>query len=120
MTAADTSLQDYPMPETHFTLTSLSHALEQGMSPIVEVKSMDGIYSVRFHHANGMSTLVDASGSVCTFKGTGEIRDLMGSLGLTHGVLTWADQCGDEMIGVPSKPITADEMLTYGTRIAFR
>ncbi|WP_192035599.1 DUF6482 family protein [Halomonas sp. YLGW01] len=120
MIAADASTHDYPAPETQFTITSLSHALAEGMSPIVEVISMDGIYSVRFHHANGMSSLVDAAGNVCTFKGTGEIRDLMSALGLTHGVLTWADQCGDEMIGVPSKAITAEEMLTYGTRIAFR
>ena len=120
MVADDTDVQDYPATEAQFTRTSLSHALARGLSPIVEVISLDGIYSVRFHHASGMSSLVDETGSVCTFKGTGEIRDLMSSLGLTHGVLTWADQCGDEMIGVPSKPISAEEMLTFGTRISFR
>ncbi|WP_235825443.1 hypothetical protein [Vreelandella rituensis] len=52
--------------------------------------------------------------------GTDEIRDTLGQLGLTHGVLTFTDQCGDEMIGVQGKAITPNEMLTYGTRIAFR
>ena len=52
--------------------------------------------------------------------GTGEIRDLLGGIGLTHGVLTWGDQCGDEMIGVPGHALSPDEMLASGTRIAFR
>lgn len=102
------------------TYKQLGQALHQGFSPIVEVESLDGIYTVHFHHAHGVADLVDEHGKVRTFMGTGEIRDLLGDLGLTHGVLTCADQCGDEMIGVPGKPITPDEMLTYGTRIAFR
>ncbi|MDN3555797.1 hypothetical protein [Halomonas maura] len=114
MTAIDMSLGD------HITLKQLSHALSHGLSPIVEVESMDGIYTVRFHHANGISTLSDKDGRTCTFLGTGEIRDVLGDLGLTHGVLTWADQCGDEMIGVPGHAMTPDEMLAHGTRISFR
>lgn len=114
MTAIDMSLGD------HITLKQLSHALSHGLSPIVEVESQDGIYIVRFHHANGVSELADADGKTWTFLGTGEIQDLLGDLGLTHGVLTWADQCGDEMIGVPGHAITPDERLAYGTRIAFR
>ncbi|WP_163557692.1 hypothetical protein [Halomonas sp. NO4] len=114
MTAIDMQLGD------HITLKQLSYALHHGLSPIVEVESQDGIYIVRFHHANGISELSDAQGKTCTFTGTGEIQDLLGDIGLTHGILTWADQCGDEMIGVPGHAITPDEMLAYGTRIAFR
>ncbi|MBB3190403.1 DUF6482 family protein [Halomonas cerina] len=114
MTSIDMSLGD------RITTKQLSHALHHGFSPIVEVESMDGIYTVRFHHANGVSELADKHGKTWTFTGTGEIQDLLGSLGLTHGVLTWSDQCGDEMIGVPGKALTPDEMLAHGTRIAFR
>jgi hypothetical protein len=104
----------------HITLKQLSHALHHGLSPIVEVESMDGIYTVRLHHANGVSTLADAEGRNLTFLGTGEIRDRLGELGLTHGILTWADQCGDEMIGVTGHALSPDEMLAHGTRISFR
>lgn len=98
----------------------LARALHNGFSPIVEVESMDGIYTVRFHHANGVSELSDNDGRVVSFLGTGEIRDKLGQLGLHHGVLTFADQCGDEMIGVTGRAMSQDEMLTYGTRIAFK
>ncbi|PCF96642.1 hypothetical protein [Vreelandella nigrificans] len=114
MTEIDISLGD------RLTLKQLAHALQHGFSPIVEVESMDGIYKVRFHHANGVSDLCNNEGQVSTFLGTGEIRDTLGQLGLTHGVLTFSDQCGDEMIGVEGKAMTPEEMLTYGTRIAFR
>ena len=114
MTSTDMALGD------QITLKQLSQALRNGFSPIVEVESMDGIYKVRFHHADGVSDLSNADGHVSTFLGTGEIRDTLGELGLTHGVLTFADQCGDEMIGVEGKAMTPDEMLTYGTRISFR
>ncbi|AXY41770.1 DUF6482 family protein [Halomonas alkalicola] len=104
----------------HITLKELARALSQGFSPIVEVESLDGIYTVRLHHGTGVSELSDAEGRTLTFLGTGEIRDKLGELGLTHGVLTWSDQCGDEMIGVPGHAMTPDEMLANGTRIAFR
>jgi hypothetical protein len=104
----------------HMTHKQLTKAVANGFTPIVEVESQDGIYTVRLHHANGVATLSNAQGQTLTFMGTGQIRDLLGETGLTHGVLTWSDQCGDEMIGVPGHPMTPDEMLTYGTRIAFR
>ncbi|MBE0489613.1 MAG: hypothetical protein IBX53_11080 [Halomonas sp.] len=104
----------------HITLKELARALSQGFSPIVEVESMDGIYTVRLHHGTGVSELSDPAGHTLTFLGTGEIRDQLGGIGLTHGVLTWSDQCGDEMIGVPGHAMTPDEMLANGTRIAFR
>lgn len=104
----------------HITLRQLKRALSIGFAPTVEVESQEGIYTVRFHHANGITELADASGRTRTFLGIGEIRDLLGDLGLTHGVLTWADQCGDEMIGVPGHAMTPDERLAHGTRIGFR
>ncbi|SHM08924.1 hypothetical protein [Halomonas cupida] len=106
--------------DNRITLKTLSRALSHGLSPIVEVESMDGIYTVRFHHANGISELCDNNGATRTFLGTGEIREMLGDLGLTHGVLTWADQCGDEMIGVEGHAMTPEEMLANGTRISFR
>ncbi|APE30685.1 hypothetical protein BOX17_06780 [Halomonas aestuarii] len=102
------------------TLKQIASAVSNGLTPIVEVESMDGIYTVRFHHANDVSQLADSAGRTRTFLGTGEIRDLLGSIGLTHGVLTWGDQCGDEMIGVPGHALSPDELLASGTRIAFR
>ncbi|KJZ10534.1 MULTISPECIES: hypothetical protein [Halomonas] len=110
---------DYTL-ERQITLKALAKALSRGFSPIVEVESMDGIYTVRFHHANGTTELADDKGRTRTFLGTGEIRELLGGVGLTHGVLTWTDQCGDEMIGVEGKAMTPDEMLANGTRISFR
>jgi len=104
----------------HVTLKEIANAVDKGFMPIVEVESMDGIYTVRFHHANDVSELSDKKGHTRTFLGTGEIRDLLGGIGLTHGVLTWGDQCGDEMIGVPGHALSPDEMLANGTRISFR
>lgn len=114
MSSSDRTLGD------RLTLKQLAYALQNGFSPIVEVESMDGIYAVRFHHASGVSDLCNTEGKVSTFSGTGEIRDALGQLGLTHGILTFADQCGDEMIGIEGKAITPTEKLTFGTRIAFR
>lgn len=104
---------------SHITHRQLARAVAHGLTPIVEVESQDGIYTVRLHHANGVTALADAEGRTLTYMGTGEIRDLLRECGLTHGILTWADQCGDEMIGVPGRAMTPDEMLTHGTRIAF-
>jgi len=110
---------DYTL-DRQITIKTLASALSHGFSPIVEVESMDGIYTVRFHHANGISALCDTAGKTRTFLGTGEIRELLGGVGLTHGVLTWSDQCGDEMIGVAGKAMSPEEMLAHGTRLSFR
>ena len=104
----------------HITYKQLTKAVSQGFSPIVEVESQDGIYTVRFHHAGGVSTLSDKDGKTCTYLGTGKIRELLGKAGLTHGVVTWDDQCADEMIGVQGHAKTPEERLSYGTRIAFQ
>ena len=112
------AIQAYQLGD-HVTLKQLSHALNQGLSPIVEVQSMDGIYTVRIHDGDSKTQLSDDNGRTLTFYGTGKIRELLGSIGLTHGVLTWSDQCGDEMIGVVSEAPSQQEMLANGTRIAF-
>lgn len=112
------SNSDYALSD-RITYKQLSHAIHNGFSPIVEVESMDGIYTVRFHHPQGVSELSNEQGKTCTFLGTGEIRDKLGQIGLKHGILTFSDQCGDEMIGVPGHALTPNEMLAYGTRIAF-
>ncbi len=106
--------------ETSMTLESLARALQQGMVPVVEVMSLDGIYKVRIHHCHGISDLTRNDHSALWFKGTGEIRDLMGARGISHGVLTWADQWGDEMIGVESRSLNQEELLAWGTRICFK
>ncbi|WP_368448856.1 hypothetical protein [Cobetia amphilecti] len=105
---------------TSMTLESLARALQQGMVPVVEVMSLDGIYKVRIHHCHGISDLTRNDHSALWFKGTGEIRDLMGARGISHGVLTWADQWGDEMIGVESRSLNQEELLAWGTRICFK
>lgn len=101
------------------TYKQLANAVNNGFSPIVEVESMDGIYTVRFHHATGVTEWCDDNGKTLSFLGTGKIRDKLANLGFQNGILTFADQCGDEMIGVAGRPLTPDEMLTYGTRISF-
>ncbi|MFC3285230.1 hypothetical protein [Litchfieldella rifensis] len=102
------------------SVSELSHYLAAGNTPIVEVLSLDGIYVVRLHHSHGMAQLVDEHGDVMRFTGTGRVSDLLGPMGIKHGILTWADQLGDEMIGIPSQSISPEEALAHGTRIAFR
>lgn len=101
-----------PALGSRITHHQLARAVAHGLTPIVEVESQDGIYTVRLHHASGVTALADAEGHTLTFRGTGQLRDLLRECGLTHGILTWADQCGDEMIGVPGRAMTPDEMLT--------
>ena len=116
-------LADQPLAhqdETSMTLESLARGLQRGMVPVVEVMSLDGIYKVRIHHCHGISDLTRNDHSALWFKGTGEIRDLMGARGISHGVLTWADQWGDEMIGVESRSLNQEELLAWGTRICFK
>ena len=112
------SIQAYQLGD-HATLKQISHAIHQGLSPVVEVQSMDGIYTVRIHDGESTTHLSDDQGRTLTFHGTGKIRELLGSIGLTHGVLTWSDQCGDEMIGVEGNAPTQAEMIANGTRIGF-
>jgi hypothetical protein len=114
------SLNDFMSFDDKLTLRELARAVAQGLDPIVEIASMDGVYLVRLHHANGISELCDSNGNTCTYMGTGKIREVMGGLGLKSGVLTWSDQCGDEMIGSPGQVASQEEMLLGGTRISFR
>jgi|AntDeeMetagen134_2_1112570.scaffolds.fasta_scaffold02643_4 hypothetical protein len=113
------SIQAYHLGD-HATLKQLSHAIHQGLSPLVEVQSMDGVYTVRIHDDDSNTTqLSDDQGRTLTFHGTGKLRELLASIGLKHGILTWSDQCGDEMIGVEGHAPTQAEMMANGTRIGF-
>ena len=113
------SIKAYQLGD-HATLKQIASAMHHGLSPLVEVQSMDGIYTVRIHDSESNTTqLSDDQGRTLTFHGPGKLRELLGSIGLRHGVLTWSDQCGDEMIGVEGQAPTQEEMLANGTRIAF-
>lgn len=120
MASSVPSVSGPTLSEDNLTLQELTQALQQGLIPIVEVMSLDGIYKVRIHHGKGISDLTHNDRSAWWFKGTGEIRDIMGSRGVSHGVLTWADQWGDEMIGMASPSLHQEELLAWGTRICFR
>ncbi|WP_152483760.1 DUF6482 family protein [Halomonas sp. THAF5a] len=89
-------------------------------APIVEVQSIDqGYYLVRLHHARGVSQLVDDDGQARRFTGTQWVSRALLPLGLTHGVLTWAEVT-DEMIGLPATPSDPQSVLAHGTRVAFQ
>ncbi|KAA8985388.1 MULTISPECIES: DUF6482 family protein [Gammaproteobacteria] len=113
------AIQKYELGD-HATLKELSQAMSNGLAPLVEVQSMDGIYTVRLHDGESNTQLSNDQGRTLTFHGTGKIRELLGSIGLTHGVLTWRDQCGDEMIGIEGQAQSQEELLANGTRISFR
>ncbi|WP_233266472.1 hypothetical protein [Cobetia sp. L2A1] len=114
------TISPVPTSGANLSLEGLTRALQHGLVPVIEVMSLDGIYKVRVHHGNGISDLTRNDNSALWFKGTGEIRDLMGARGISHGVLTWADQWGDEMIGMTSSSLNQEELLAWGTRICFR
>ncbi|WP_253442990.1 DUF6482 family protein [Halomonas sp. Y3] len=108
------------LPAT-LTLEDLARRLDPAALPLVEVHSLDmGYYLVRLHHAGGDSRLVDGNGETRRFTGTQWISRALAPLGLTHGILTWAEVT-DEMVGLPpSAPMDRDARLAHGTRIAFR
>ncbi|SFU02225.1 DUF6482 family protein [Halomonas saccharevitans] len=86
----------------------------------VEVQSIDqGYYLVRLHHAQGVSQLVGADGQAKRFTGTQWVSRALLPLGITHGVLTWAEVT-DEMIGLPATQSDPQSVLAYGTRVAFQ
>jgi len=112
-----------PAPAMPATLTaeSLPQWLSREALPLVEVQSLDlGYYLVQFHHREGVSRLVDAQGDTRLFTGTQWISRLLAPLGLSHGVLTWADVT-DEMVGIPGQvSVPSDQQrLACGTRVAF-
>ncbi|MEQ6889175.1 DUF6482 family protein [Halomonas sp. CS7] len=89
-------------------------------APTVEVRSIDqGYYLVRLHHAHGVSQLVDANGQARRFTGTQWVSRALLPLGITHGVLTWAE-ITDEMIGLPATQSDPQSVLAHGTRVAFQ
>lgn len=110
-----------PALPDRLTLEALAERLDPRATPAVEVQSLDmGYYLVRLHHAGGESLLVDDHGETRRFTGTQWISRALAPLGLTHGILTWADVT-DEMVGLPAAPpLEAAARLAHGTRIAFR
>ncbi|WP_404297743.1 DUF6482 family protein [Halomonas sp.] len=102
------------------TLEALAARLDPASPPAVEVQGLDmGYYLVRLHHAGGESLLVDEHGETRRFTGTQWISRALAPLGLTHGILTWADVT-DEMVGLPeSPPVDTATRLAHGTRLAF-
>lgn len=87
--------------------------------PDVEVHGLDmGWYIVRLHQDNVISVLADQQGEVQRFSGTQWISRALAPLGFTHGTITWAD-AADEMIGSDVPPISAQQRLAHGVRVAF-
>ncbi|SHE87299.1 hypothetical protein SAMN02745148_01283 [Modicisalibacter ilicicola DSM 19980] len=108
-----------PLPE-RITFEELAAWMARGNNPIVEIQSIDmGYYLVRLHHAHGSSQLVDEHHHARRFTGTQWISRLLAPLGMTHGVLTWSEVT-DEMIGLPATPGDSQDVLAYGTRVAFQ
>lgn len=101
----------------HLTLDDL--AQHTSPLPIVEVHGLDmGWYIVRLHQDNAVSLLTDQNGETQRFTGTQWVGRALAPLGFTHGTLTWADAT-DEMIGTDVPPVSAQQRLTYGVRVAF-
>ncbi|MCA1769935.1 MAG: DUF6482 family protein [Halomonas sp.] len=109
-----------PALPDQLTLKALASRLDPASPPAVEVQALDmGYYLVRLHHAGGDSLLVDERGDTRRFTGTQWVSRALAPLGLTHGILTWADVT-DEMVGLPeTTPIATSTRLAHGTRIAF-
>lgn len=102
---------------THLTLDDLAQL--QAPLPEVELHGIDmGWYIVRLHHHDSVSLLVDAQGETKRFSGTQWVSRALAPLGFTHGVLTWAD-AADEMIGNDTPPVSAQQRMAYGVRVAF-
>lgn len=74
---------------------------------------------MRLHHAHGGSQLVDADGQARRLTGTQWVSRALLPLGITHGVLTWAEVT-DEMIGLPTTPSDPPSVLAHGTRVTFQ
>ncbi|APE32344.1 hypothetical protein BOX17_16095 [Halomonas aestuarii] len=102
------------------TLEELADWLQAGLSPTVEVQSIDqGYYLVRLHHGHGISQLVDEDRKTRRFTGTQWVSRALLPLGITHGILTWAEVT-DEMIGLPETATDPASVLAHGTRLAFQ
>ncbi len=87
--------------------------------PEVELNGLDmGWYIVRFYRHDAISVLVETQGQTKRFSGTRWVSRALSPLGFTHGILTWAD-AADEMIGSNVPPISAQQRLAHGVRMAF-
>lgn len=102
---------------THVTLEDLAHWAAP--LPDVEVHGLDmGWYIVRLHRDNAVSLLTDENGETQRFTGTQWIGRALAPMGFTHGTLTWADAT-DEMIGTDVPPVSAQQRMAHGVRVAF-
>ncbi|MDP3534371.1 DUF6482 family protein [Halomonas sp. M1] len=101
-------------------LSQLSKSLQSSAPlPDVELHGLDmGWYIVRLHYSDSVGLLVDAQGETKRFSGTQWVSRALAPLGFTHGVLTWADAT-DEMVGNETPPVTAQQRMAYGVRVAF-
>ncbi|QEA39616.1 hypothetical protein FGL86_11385 [Pistricoccus aurantiacus] len=105
-----------PLPE-RVTLEDLPRWNDENL--IVEVNSLDmGYYIVRLHHRGRLGRLVKDNGETRLFTGTQWISRALLPLGITKGVLTWADVY-DEMVGLPTTRTRTPD-LEHGTRITFQ
>ncbi|MFD2189628.1 DUF6482 family protein [Pistricoccus aurantiacus] len=110
------NVEPQPLPE-RVTLGELPRWNDAELT--IEVHSLDmGYYIVRLHHRGRLGQLVKDNGETRLFTGTQWISRALLPLGITEGVLTWADVY-DEMVGLPTtQAITPN--LEHGTRITFQ
>ncbi|WP_445010825.1 DUF6482 family protein [Vreelandella stevensii] len=105
-----------PLPP-RITLDALAQLAEP--LPDVELHGIDmGWYIVRLHRDESVSLLVDSQGGTQRFSGTQWVSRALVPLGFTHGTLTWAE-AADEMIGHPTPPVSDQQRLQQGVRVAF-
>ena len=105
-----------PLPP-RITLDELAQLAEP--LPDVELHGIDmGWYIVRLHRDESVSLLVDSQGDTQRFSGTQWVSRALVPLGFTHGTLTWAE-AADEMIGHPTPPVSDQQRLQQGVRVAF-
>ncbi|GGW37610.1 DUF6482 family protein [Vreelandella hamiltonii] len=105
-----------PLP-LRLTLDELAHLAEP--RPEVELHGLDmGWYIVRLHRDDSVSLLSTAQGDTQRFSGTQWVSRALAPLGFTHGTLTWAE-AADEMIGHPTPPVSDQQRLQQGVRVAF-
>ncbi|MCB8890117.1 DUF6482 family protein [Vreelandella malpeensis] len=102
------------------TLDTLTRERAPAETYRVEIHALDaGWYVVRLHHAEGVKELVDDTGRARRFTGTQWVSRALRPLGFTSAVLTHADT-QDEMINAPMRPVSAEQRLASGMRVAFR
>ena len=77
-----------------------------------------GWYIVRLHRRDSTSLWVDEQGEAKRFSGTQWVSRTLAPLGFTHGIVTWGE-AADEMIGNDTQPVSAQQQMKHGVRVAF-